>query len=467
MKKAAVILLILIGFARISFANVQFQDSSEVYEYWAKRGVIEVVYAYMKDYESVQGILNEKEVLGKQEYHAKFISDIKSDSFTVVKEKFNDVSSFLKDSKYDWKGCEKTIFQPLKKQVDNRVEISLFFSLTKKDKNGEDIPINYIQGKNGENLNPGQNWNNIVNKITKKYNNSLDLLRDEDAGKSKVEVSSRKNEVQVNVENQKVNQRLSQSDIKNQWFKIVVAGCIFIIGVILGSLLFLFFIKTKIRTILRQENGHDYEYYLNSANDSSHSFGFLNVIELLFKGGIEYEKYAKEDRKIRMFNKELEKENKQLKSKVKTLYSEVDELSLVASKNKSNFSKKDETVSSVTKTLEWSVESKPKDRLYFSMPENNGSFNISNGSISNDGKKYFKIEFEKSTTIGELFFLSGERDQKAINRLESYLKPVCDIENITNASTSTRIELIHTGKVSLINDSWLIDPNHKVKIKLY
>ena len=117
-----------------------------------------------------------------------------------------------------------------------------------------------------------------------------------------------------------------------------------------------------------------------------------------------------------------------------------------------------------------SYNSQPQRQLtkaYFSMPSGDGSFQISNGEPLNDGKKYFRIEFEEFSNRGELFYIPSERDQKAINRLESFLKPVCDIENISNASTATKIELIQSGKVSLINDSWVIDTNNKIKIKLY
>ncbi len=131
---------------------------------------------------------------------------------------------------------------------------------------------------------------------------------------------------------------------------------------------------------------------------------------------------------------------------------------------------KDENQAESHNAKSQSFNSQPSKRitkLYFSMPESDGSFQLSNGESSNDGKKYFRIEFEDSSTKGELYYLSGDRDQRAINRLESYLKPVCEIENITNSSSATKIEVIQAGKVSLMNDSWVIDPENKIKIKLY
>jgi hypothetical protein len=100
------------------------------------------------------------------------------------------------------------------------------------------------------------------------------------------------------------------------------------------------------------------------------------------------------------------------------------------------------------------------------MPESDGRFIVDNGESSNDGRKYFRIDYAEGTEIGELYYISGERDKRAINRLESYLKPVCDIENIENADSATNIEFIKPGKVDLRNYRWVIDSDNKAKIKL-
>lgn len=105
--------------------------------------------------------------------------------------------------------------------------------------------------------------------------------------------------------------------------------------------------------------------------------------------------------------------------------------------------------------------------IYFSMPESDGSFKITDGESSNDGRMNFRIDYEDSTRQGELFFISSDRDQKAINSLETFLKPVSDIENIASAETASKIHMIEKGRVRLVNDSWVIDPSRKIKIKLY
>ncbi len=66
----------------------------------------------------------------------------------------------------------------------------------------------------------------------------------------------------------------------------------------------------------------------------------------------------------------------------------------------------------------------------------------------------------------ELKYLPSDRDQRSINRFEAILKPVCDIMNIANRESATSIELLESGKVSLVIDKWVVDLDNKVKIKL-
>ena len=146
-NKTIIILMSILGFVQISFAQPEFKDTTEIYDYWAKRGVIEVVYAYMEDYEAVRVTLNPKETLGKNDFRESFISSIKDDDIFAINTKFNTISSFLINSKYDWKGCDKTVFQPLKKQVENSADLESLFRLERKNKDGNAIPIDFIGDK--------------------------------------------------------------------------------------------------------------------------------------------------------------------------------------------------------------------------------------------------------------------------------------------------------------------------------
>lgn len=107
-----------------------------------------------------------------------------------------------------------------------------------------------------------------------------------------------------------------------------------------------------------------------------------------------------------------------------------------------------------------------KTELYFSIPENDGSFIHERGSSESDEKKYYKIEFFTGSNQGDLFYQSGNDDKRAINRLDTYLKPVCDIEGILKAGNASKIVFVEKGKVKKLGEKWIIDLKSKVKIRL-
>ena len=206
--------------------------------------------------------------------------------------------------------------------------------------------------------------------------------------------------------------------------------------------------------------------YLNqySFNNKRFAFKYIEIVHILRdRKNLHKEENENIKKKLATLQDELEKQKKENKQLLEENISLGEELENKNIDNKSNISEEK------TAHQEVMVTEKPEKHInkYFSMPNNDGSFNISNGDDVNDGKKYYKIKYEEASNQGELFYLSSDRDQKSINRLEALLKPVCDIENISNADKATSIELIKSGKVSLIDDKWVIDTNNKVKIKIY
>jgi hypothetical protein len=105
-------------------------------------------------------------------------------------------------------------------------------------------------------------------------------------------------------------------------------------------------------------------------------------------------------------------------------------------------------------------------KIYFTIPEKEGRFKNVNSKSNNNGNCHYRIEFELNKNTGQLFYISGELDRRAIENIDACLIPVCEIENISNRKDAFRIELIQPGTVYLKNDSWVIDPANKVKIKL-
>lgn len=105
--------------------------------------------------------------------------------------------------------------------------------------------------------------------------------------------------------------------------------------------------------------------------------------------------------------------------------------------------------------------------LYFSIPEIDGKFKIENSTEHNDGSNFYGVEFEGNNTFGKLHFISGEFDKRAIDGIDFYLIPVCEIQNISLRKTANKIELIEPGEVFLNNDNWVVNPDKKVKIRFF
>lgn len=459
MNKKTILFIILTGFVQASIAQIQFKDSTEAYNYWAKRGVIEATYSYMQDYVVTVGEANAKpEIVGKNKYLETFIQDIDSKeelpSFTQISKLLNENS---------WSGAEKKLFNPLKTNFENKKILDKrFFNTTKP---GSEDLVTLIPGQN--NLN--KHWNAKIKEILSKYNESLLSLKKEEA--KVVESNPKPN----NFENNQPQSEIKQSEVKSNrnpkqipWKTFLLYGSIFIIGILIGGILIFIITKNKIKSIVNEEDKRKYNDYLHAANNSPYLFGYLRVVYFLHK---QKDKYKKENESVIQNNDsrvgELERKISQLEKEKKDL---LDENIEIGKKLEQESIQKDENQAESHSVRSQDFNSQPSKnitKLYFSMPEADGSFQLSNGEPSNDGKKYFRIEFEDSSTKGELFYLSGDRDQRAINRLESYLKPVCEIENITNSSTATKIEVIKSGKVTIVNNSWVIDPENKIKIKLY
>jgi hypothetical protein len=196
----------------------------------------------------------------------------------------------------------------------------------------------------------------------------------------------------------------------------------------------------------------DKETYKNSVQLGL--FSFLSMVSLLKKRKDDYKN------KVRELLSTIEKLEKKSKPEnditTKTSIDNVDTEKLKVNTDDS------------AKSIEWDISKEVGNTSisYFSIPENDGRFIIEKGEQINDGSKYYKIEHRNNSDEGSLFYINSNQDKRAINRLDSYLKPVCDVDNIINAESASKIEVLKYGKVIKIADSWVIDTNHKVKIKL-
>lgn len=420
------------------FAQKDLTEDAKIYEYWAKRGIMEVVYAYMNDYiatvtdsslpkEKIKDCTKEK--LGLKEYEKRFIKPLETIGIEELSTKFDEVSGFLKNN--NWSGAEKNVLRPLIDNLNAEKTLNIdFFKILKPSGNEESTVIPGYSNKMF-------NWNNTVSRIISNYEEDIKLKKN---GKDRKSGSSMSTISPVSHKDSNLNTH----DCHNFKFVLLIGFFSFLIGMFIT----LFIIKSKIYNLL----GDNKEIYKNSVQKGF--FSFLSMVSLLKKRKDEYKnKAAKFEEQIKQLEKELKSKNN-TDSKINIDDTETKQ-SIVYADN-------------LPKPIERDIskEAGNKSIFYFSIPEIDGRFICEKGVQINDGSKYYKIICQNDSDKGDLFYISGPDDKRAINRLDSYLKPVCDIENINNAENATRIEVLQNGKVIKISNSWVIDPNQKVKIKL-
>ena len=79
---------------------------------------------------------------------------------------------------------------------------------------------------------------------------------------------------------------------------------------------------------------------------------------------------------------------------------------------------------------------------------------------------FYKIEIDKNNQKGKLFFISSEFDSRALDNIDYYLNPVCEIENISDRTHAKKINVVDFGTVVLNGDTWKIESTKKLKIRL-
>ncbi|MGQ1890244.1 hypothetical protein ACT29H_07355 [Thermophagus sp. OGC60D27] len=454
-------IILSLVFLQTSLAIEQFKDSTEAYNYWAKRAAIEAIFSYMKDYKAAKDSLNPKEKLGKDDFEKKFISSIEEDDTSIINLKYNFLSDFLSNPKYDWKSCEKNIFQPLKNSIQNFVEVGALFELKRITGSNDKVTIDHIPNPNGDNINNRVHWNATKRKIVQGYNQSLNNLftssrSSTDQKNKKDTLANRPSE--PNRHNK--NKELSRNYVFLPWKTYLMYSAFLVVGIFIGGLIVFKISKNKIKSILKIE----YNQYLNTEENgkSSFLFNFIKAVNVLHKQKNKYKEKVKKSEddleNITLKLRETQQKNEQLLHEKYELVKKNEQL--LSQNHGSNTEETNDSIKSDKKISKKTVTS------YFSIPESDGSFKLSNAKTSNNGKNFYKIIFEESSTSGEIFYIPGNSDGRAINRYESYLKPVCEIENMENLSTAKRIELKQCGKVTLQNDRWIIDSNNKIKIKL-
>lgn len=236
-----------------------------------------------------------------------------------------------------------------------------------------------------------------------------------------------------------------------------------VIGVFfMGGLLMYLSLKRKVLSIL-----HDEKHTYNSRIKNSEIFNSFKLIALIEMLKIRKDQYKEE---LNQLKEELDEE---LKNTVK-LTNEVGILTLRNEELERQVRElirltnddpgTDREHQPIPKSVRSANENKGQVSTYFTIPENDGSFSIEKGEYFANSKKFYKIEAGENSDYGKLYFLSGDLDVKAINNIDFYLIPVCEVENLAMSNSATRIIQQQHGTVVKIADKWVVDKKIKVKL---
>ena len=243
--KLILAILFMMGATNSIVAQSQVKDSSGIYNYWAHRGIIETVYAYMKDYSAHSEIdaLQVLELQGMLLYEKEFILNIKEEGLTDL----DAVSNFLQGN--HWVKTEENIFQPLHQRFkDGRPLDSNFFDgiIDKKD---------YLI------------WKQATKNIVEKYQSQLADLEIVGIEASKQEA------VEQGPLNERYQQNYPSKEINSNWTGPLFTFLIFIAGLLIGGWIVFLISKRKIYSILEYEKSE----YSNKLDEEIESFTFKYI----------------------------------------------------------------------------------------------------------------------------------------------------------------------------------------------
>jgi hypothetical protein len=234
----------------------------------------------------------------------------------------------------------------------------------------------------------------------------------------------------------------------------------FLFGLFAGIFLIFLYSRLNIYSILATEK-NKYLDRLKLDNNQNlllrKCFKYIGIVALL--------KHSKDEKKRAIVN--INKEISQVKKQNEQLKMEIGQKEKVITAYKIN-------ADSLTSAAEHSDRqagksngiSDKKREIFFTIPEGDGSFRNSNAKDWQDIDCFYKILPDKSGQKGKLYFIPGDYDLRALDNIDYYLNPVCEIQNITDRTFARKILMTDPGIVIKRGEYWQIEDNCKVKIKL-
>lgn len=429
-----IIVLIFVVIANSIKANCN--DSAKAYDYWSKKAIIEMLYAYMEDFDSLKYYkLSPGEKKGMNSFKDKFLKE----SFDTNLFDEKEISDFLKNN--EWNSLEKNIFQKLLRYYknDSLLKHQILFEKITKEKYPE-----FYQKQNDNKKSYEKCLQNIYEK----------QLAEKQLNETPVKGRQVEKEEKI-IKNNK--QGFLNYLLDNKTYNIYI----FLISFLLGMYAFYLITKVFVKNII----GRNYYHYKENGDGLSF-FAAINYLKIR-----KDELKENENKKtMNQFNNSIYKnEYDKLKIEYDKLKSELERI------NKNKNYNSDISDTNINKTIIKNTEKiensnikindaiKPEvESAFFSIPSNERIFTLEQLKTSNDGKCLYKIEYNNKT--GKLIYISGALDNKAIEQIDSYLKRACDIENFENRPNAKKVEQITPGKVELRDDAWHIV--EKIKVRL-
>jgi hypothetical protein len=256
---------------------------------------------------------------------------------------------------------------------------------------------------------------------------------------------------------------------------ILFGGIIFLVGVLVGAFLIYLYSQQSIYKILSNER---YKYIDDLRNSHERFlFTYIGLFSILKKSKDDYKSKTSQNSNngFQKSNNSFQKSDNSFQ--LEKLNNEIEELKIQKQKLLEEnillggLIDKNKYQSIEPQSTKTEIEQKSSDEVqlsnvkFFTIPENDGSFKISSGKNNRETDCFYKIEVDKNGQKGKLHFISGDYDSRALDNIDFYLNPVCEIENITKRIHARKIQMKESGNVIMSSDSWKIDINHKVKIK--
>ncbi len=405
------------------FSQPIFKDSTDAYNYWAQRGITEMIYSSMLDNPKS---LNDEEKAGKKLYFEKYINGIDKKVFSDIEQAFNESEQFLNNNAY--KNTAKNFFLPLKKAFEQRKPFNdQFFT----------VPHNYE--------NP-QNWDKKKAELLDSYRKSL---------QNKARVVRPAEKIVL----------VPEAGAEMPTEKAIISGWLWILTGLLmgffgGALLIYMYSRSRIYSILKTEQ----RKYLNDLKKDNGQkllhqkyFKYIGLVTLLKSSKDEKAKTNEEkNRKIL----DLESQNEKLRTETEQKDKIIADLKIAAEYKASvgvNSQRQPGKSSGITGN---------NMEIFFTIPESDGSFKNANAKDDHDNDCFYKIVPDKTGQKGKLYFISGDYDLRALDNIDYYLNPVCEIQNISDRTFARKILMTDPGFVTKRGEYWKIENNNKVKVKL-